>query len=66
MYTLNFNTSTKTVLVESDNDNFSFENVHTVKVETNYYEVIQKNLEDQKTRPVLRIPICSTLMIIKH
>lgn len=67
MYKLEFNTATKTVIVFSDQNSkiFSFNNVPTVKIEPNYYEVIQKD-KDERIKPVLRLPIANTIMVIKH
>jgi hypothetical protein len=66
--TLVFNTTTKTVKVYVENpDNsrimYSYDNVPTVGVRTEgYYEVMQK--EDERSYPVLRLPIATTNMQI--
>lgn len=67
MYRLEFNTATKQVTVFSEEvKSFGFDDVQTVKVETNFYEVVQRDPNDGRSKPVLRLPIVSTLMIIKH
>jgi hypothetical protein len=73
MQTLIFNTATKQVrLLDGPRDNAKvleiFENVSTVRVEVNYYEVMQKNSteEDAKSIPVMRVPISNTNMILQH
>jgi hypothetical protein len=67
MYKLVFDTAMKTVTVFQDELNsFSFDDVTTVKPEQNFYEIVQKDPNDGKPKPVLRLPISSTLMIIKH
>jgi|LakMenEpi03Aug12_release.lakeMendotaPanAssembly.Ray.scaffolds.fasta_scaffold45270_4 hypothetical protein len=73
MQTLIFNTATKQVrLLNGPRDNARvleiFENVSTVRVEVNYYEVMQKNSteEDAKSIPVMRVPISNTNMILQH
>lgn len=73
MQTLIFNTTKKQVkLVEGARDRSSiletFENVSTVKMETNYYEIMQKTStnEDAKSLPVMRVPISNTNMILQH
>lgn len=73
MQTLIFNTETKEVkLLEGSRDRSSiletFNNVSTVKMETNYYEIMKKTSvgEDTKTIPVMRVPISNTNMILIH
>lgn len=67
MQTLVFNTTTKTVTLYSDSRmNGSvierFENVPTVKIEGNYYQVMQ---EIEERVPVMRVPVSNTNMIIE-
>ena len=70
MQTLVFNTTTKTVILFDGEKHKTqvlaeFENVPTVRVETNgYYEVMAKHNED-KNIPVLRVPISNTNMFIE-
>ena len=69
MQTLIFNTTTKTVkLYEGkmpDTEILAhFDNVPTVKILENHYEVMQKD-EFDKSFPVLRVPISNTNMLIK-
>ena len=73
MQTLIFNTATKQVrLLDGPRDNAkvleTFENVSTVKVEVNHYEIMQKSStdEDAKSVPVMRVPIFNTNMILIH
>ncbi len=67
MYKLTFNTATKSVSVSQDEVKlFDFVNIPTVKIESNFYEVIQKDSIDGKSKPVLRLPIIHTVMIINH
>lgn len=68
MQTLVFNTATKSVKlyeneVENSNLLFHFNNVPTVKVTENFYEVMVKD-EFEKTFPTLRLPISNTNMLI--
>jgi hypothetical protein len=69
MYRLDFNTALKTVdvcVIGEDINSFNFENVKTVKIEENgFYEVIQI-ANDGIGKPVLRLPIINTIMVIKH
>jgi hypothetical protein len=70
MQTLVFNTKTKTAktysgIPERSEIMYDIVNVPTVKIEPNYYEVMQKD-EEGKTRPVLRLPISNTVMVIVH
>lgn len=67
--TLVFNTTTKTVKVyvekpENSRIIYSYDNVPTVGIRTEgYYEVMQK--DEDKSYPVLRLPIQTTNMEIK-
>lgn len=75
MQTLVFNTTTKTVklyegIAEKSEVICSFENVPTVKIADNYYEVMQDDvysISDNKANrvPVLRVGIQTTNMLIK-
>jgi len=69
MQTLVFNTTTKVVKLYEGKDEesqilYTFYDCPTVKHlgDTGYYEVMQKN--DDKTTPVLRVPISQTNMLI--
>lgn len=69
MQTLVFNTSTKSVKlyegqIERSSILFEIDNVPTVKILEGFYEVRQKDFED-KTFPILRLPISNTNMLIK-
>lgn len=69
MQTLVFNTSTKTVKLysgkaENSEILYEFENIPTVKVMVAHYEVMQKNDEFDNAKPILRLPISNTNMII--
>ena len=73
MQTLIFNTATKQVkLLDGPRDKSlvleTFENVSTVRMETNYYEIMRKSSteEDAKSIPVMRVPISNTNMILQH
>jgi hypothetical protein len=73
MQTLIFNTATKQVkLLDGPRDESkileTFENVSTVRMETNYYEIMRKSSteEDAKSIPVMRVPISNTNMILQH
>lgn len=67
MQTLIFYTTEKRVVLSSGmvvgDTLIQFDNVPTVKIEDGYYEVMQKN--DDKTIPVLRVPISNTNMLIQ-
>jgi hypothetical protein len=68
MQTLIFNTTDKTVNVLSGQVGnseliFQFDNVPTVKVQEGYYEVMQKG-DDERSIPILRLPIQATNMRI--
>lgn len=71
MQTLIFNSTTKSVQLLSGSRGDSkvletFENVPTVKVENGYYEVMQKTGENTtSSRPVFRVPISNTNMLIQ-
>lgn len=69
MQTLIFNTTTKKVslyvgLAQKSDIITTLENVPTVKVSENYYEVMQKD-EFDRSVPVLRVPIANTNMFIQ-
>jgi hypothetical protein len=73
MQTLIFNTATKQVrLLDGPRDESKIletcENVSTVRMETNYYEIMRKSSteEDAKSIPVMRVPISNTNMILQH
>ena len=68
MQTLIFNTTDKTVNVYSGQVGkseliFQFDNVPTVKVQEGYYEVMQKG-DDDRSIPILRLPVQATNMRI--
>ena len=69
MQTLIFNTTDKTVNVYSGqvarNSEliYQFDNIPTVKVQEGYYEVMQKG-DDERSIPILRLPIQATNMRI--
>ncbi len=72
MQTLTFNTTTKVVVLLSQQRNYSevlesFDNVSTVKCsDLGFYEVMRRPSEDSiSTVPVLRVPIANTNMIIE-
>ena len=65
-----FNSTEKTVVLSSGFGKgdvlIKFDNVPTVKVEDGYYEVMQKTQENSTSaRPVLRVPIANTNMLIQ-
>ena len=73
MQTLIFNTAKKQIkLLDGPREQSkileTFENVSTVRVETNHYEVMQKTStdEDAKSIPVMRVSITNTNMILIH
>lgn len=73
MQTLIFNTATKKVnLLNGPRGNAqvleTFENVSTVRVEVNHYEIMQKLSTDEESKsvPVMRVPISQTNMILIH
>jgi len=61
-----FNSTEKTVTLNKglDGQQLSFDNVPTVRVESGYYEVMQRQ-EGGVTVPVLRVPIMNTNMLIE-
>jgi len=68
MQTLTFNSTTKKVQLLSGSRESgmlleTFDNVPTVKIETNYYEVMQKT--ETGVVPVLRVPMANTNMLIQ-
>jgi len=71
MQTLVFNTSTKSAkLYEGDDRStilYTFNDVPTVKIVENYYEVMQIDATsvEEKRVPVARFPIANTNMLIK-
>lgn len=70
MQSLVFNSTVKTVKLFEGTPGestqiCSFENIPTVKVVDNFYEVMQKD-ELDKTYPILRVPIANTNMYIKR
>ena len=65
MIKLTFNTTDKIAFVDFGNqtsDNYL--NVSTVQVREGYYEVMIKI--DEKSKPVLRLPINNTIMFIEE
>lgn len=73
MQTLIFNTAAKKVnLLNGPRGNAqvleTFENVSTVRVEVNHYEIMQKLSTDEEAKsvPVMRVPISQTNMILIH
>jgi hypothetical protein len=71
MQTLVFNTSTKSAKLydgaESTTIVYTFNDVPTVKIVENYYEVMQIDATsvEEKRVPVARFPIANTNMLIK-
>ena len=70
LQTLVFNTTEKTIILyegqlETSTILFSYDNVPTVKVSENYYEVMMRKGENSSI-PVLRLPILNTNMVIKN
>jgi hypothetical protein len=70
MQTLVFNTATKTVKVYRDHPETSerlyhINDVPTVKIEPNFYEVMQKDVFGS-VKPLLRLPVSSTIMFLEH
>jgi hypothetical protein len=70
MQTLVFNTVTKTVKLYKEDVSSeilnAFTNVPTVKILDNHYEVMQKDEFDETSRPILRVPIANTNMLLVH
>ena len=69
MQALVFNTTTKTIELYEGFSNegktiLRMDNISTVKVREDFYEVMQKE-EFDKTYPVLRVPILNTNMFIE-
>jgi hypothetical protein len=66
MQTLIFNTTTKTVeIFFQDGSSQRFEDVPTVQVMTEFYEVRQRDMSDDRVYPIFRAPISKTNMVIK-
>jgi hypothetical protein len=70
LQTLVFNTTEKTIILyegqlETSTILFIYDNVPTVKVSENYYEVMMRKGENSSI-PVLRLPILNTNMVIKN
>lgn len=70
MQTLVFNTVNKTVKVYEDHAELSqrlydINDVSTVRIEGSYYEVMQKH-SDGFVKPILRLPISNTIMLLQH
>ena len=64
MIKLTFNTTEKTVMVRFDDfQSENYSNVSTVQIREGYYEVMIKS--DEKSKPVLRVPINNTIMFIE-
>jgi hypothetical protein len=65
MIKLTFNTTDKTAFVNFENQTSNnYLNVSTVQVREGYYEVMTKT--DEKSKPVLRVPISNTIMFIQE
>jgi hypothetical protein len=65
MIKLTFNTTDKTAFVDFGNQTSNnYLNVSTVQVREGYYEVMIKI--DEKSKPVLRLPINNTIMFIEE
>ena len=62
-----FNSTEKTVTLNKgfEGQRLGFDNVPTVRVESGYYEVMQKSGENGGVVPVLRVPIANTNMLIQ-
>ena len=71
MQTLVFNTSTKSAKLDDGAESttilYTFNDVPTVKIVENYYEVMQIDATsvEEKRVPVARFPIANTNMLIK-
>jgi len=62
---LTFNTTEKEVMVRFDDfQSENYSNVSTVQIREGYYEVMIKS--DEKSKPVLRVPISNTIMFIEE
>lgn len=67
MQTLVFNTTAKTVQITLENGEIkNFEDVPTVAIAEEYYEVRQTDMMEDKRYPVFRAPIAQTNMEIKR
>ena len=65
MIKLTFNTTEKEVTVRFDDfQSANYSNVSTVQIREGYYEVMIKS--DEKSKPVLRVPISNTIMFIEE
>jgi len=65
MIKLTFNTTEKEVMVRFDDfQSENYSNVSTVQIREGYYEVMIKS--DEKSKPVLRVPISNTIMFIQE
>jgi hypothetical protein len=67
MQTLVFNSTEKTAVLQEGfkgMELLTFKNVPTVKIETGYYEVMQKT--ETGVVPVLRVPMANTNMLIQR
>ena len=65
MIKLTFNTTDKTAFVDFGNQTSNnYLNVSTVQVREGYYEVMIKS--DEKSKPILRVPINNTIMFIEE
>ena len=65
MIKLTFNTTEKEVMVRFDDfQSANYSNVSTVQIREGYYEVMIKS--DEKSKPVLRVPISNTIMFIEE
>jgi hypothetical protein len=65
MIKLTFNTTEKEVMVRLDDfQSENYSNVSTVQIREGYYEVMIKS--DEKSKPVLRVPISQTIMFIEE
>jgi len=66
MLTLIFNTTEKTVEIITENQErkYFWDKVPTVKPIESYYEIMQKD-ENDRALPVARIPVSTTIMLIK-
>ena len=65
MIQLTFNTTENEVTVRFDDfQSANYSNVSTVQIREGYYEVMIKS--DEKSKPVLRVPISNTIMFIEE
>lgn len=70
MQTLVFNTVNKTIKVYADHAEMSqilydINHVSTVRIDSGFYEIMEKH-SDGFTKPVLRLPISNTIMLLQH